>query len=157
MSDKLNNIKNFLGKLIWKPFSEQRNVSILRRLSGVTREKRFLVLIENSNKLNPSQRNDLLEFVRKKLQGFDWEVKNLRTGSYYLEFDIWTRTDINGVLEILSYLGKPSDIRDLTKTEKFTKEKAFETAVKLFNEERFWEFHEILEGVWRDEKSGENS
>lgn len=82
------------------------------------------------------------------------------TSKGVLEVDIFTRSrqDFEVLLAALEPLGSIFLAKDLQQPPKFLpKPQAIEEAVELFNAERFWEAHEVLESIWRVSEGGEKA
>jgi hypothetical protein len=74
-----------------------------------------------------------------------------------LELDIFcpSRADLEVFLAAASPLAKPEFVTDLNRApEHMTDNQTLSKARNLFNAERYWECHEVLEGLWR-QKHGE--
>ena len=115
---------------------------------------RFLVRLAS-----PELRRDkLLASVRALARAFGAEGRNPKWTSYgALELDIFspTRTDFDLFLCVLGPLYDLEFSRDLNEAPPHkSEEDLFSEARGYFNSERYWECHEVLEGVWRL-KSGE--
>ena len=79
-------------------------------------------------------------------------VNPKRTSYGSLEMDVFTqsRQDFDLFLAAVEPLGRLEFFRDLQAPPQFLpKSQAVAEAVSLFNGERFWEAHEVLESVWR--------
>lgn len=80
-------------------------------------------------------------------------VGNLRVSSHAVEFDLFTHSyeTAQNVTSKLEEIGSLVTLRKLNSRTHANrpKEEALAEAVKLFNEERFWEVHETLEDLWR--------
>ncbi|MFP3191032.1 MAG: DUF309 domain-containing protein [Thermoproteota archaeon] len=79
-----------------------------------------------------------------------FRLVDIRIASNHIEVDVICY-DIKN-LKVLEKFFKISCIRDLSVD---TKVNPFFLARYFFNKERFWEVHEILEGVWRKKESDE--
>jgi predicted metal-dependent hydrolase len=98
----------------------------------------------------PTDREWLLTEVRNRMPE-SVRVIDLRIGSSHIELDIVT--DVRGAEDIKRYVEKFQrviDLREIVKSEETRKpEVVMREAAQLFNRERFWEAHEVLEGLWR--------
>lgn len=98
----------------------------------------------------PSDREWLLPKVRGHMPE-SVKVIDLRVGSAHIEVD--TVMEVGGAEDIRRYVERflpVIDLREVSKSEETRKpEVVVMTAVQLFNSERFWEAHEVLEGLWR--------
>lgn len=85
-------------------------------------------------------------------------VNAKRTTYGALEMDIFvpSRQDFELFLAAVEPLGKFEFFKDLQEVPPFLpKSEAIAEAVSLFNAERFWEAHEVLESLWRVAKDEE--
>jgi hypothetical protein len=74
------------------------------------------------------------------------------TSSGELEIDMFapSREDLSVVLAALEPIAKVRLLKDLQEPPRFMpKPEAVQEAVSLFDSERFWEAHEVLESLWR--------
>ncbi len=80
------------------------------------------------------------------------KVGNLRISSKALEFDLFvdSNDDLHAAEKILSKSSKILTVKriDIPPTVP-DKLETIKEAINLFNEERYWECHEILENLWR--------
>jgi hypothetical protein len=78
---------------------------------------------------------------------------NAKTTSYgALEIDVFidSRVDFDVFLAAVEPLGKLEFYKDLQEAPRFLPTaEAVAEAISLFNAERFWEAHEVLESLWR--------
>lgn len=82
-------------------------------------------------------------------------IRDIRVSSKYLEFDVSVDKEQLGVLvDKLGSIGILDHARHIIE-EKMEKEEAIVQAKEYFNNERFWECHEVLEGVWKNTSQGE--
>lgn len=106
---------------------------------------RFIPMIGDTEKTE-----DTLRAIAKSLGG---RAANTKTTSYRaLEIDVFlpSRQDFDLFLATVEPLGKIEFFRDLQEPAPFlTTADAVAEAVRLFDGERFWEAHEVLESVWR--------
>jgi predicted metal-dependent hydrolase len=109
--------------------------------------KRYIVHLHNKDFVAKNA-NDLLLKARS-LAGDDVVIRDTRISSKHIEFDLSIES---GKLEpLLEKLAKIAPLASYTEiAEKAVeKEYAIEYAKSLFNNERYWECHEALEGVWK--------
>jgi uncharacterized protein len=113
---------------------------------------RFLV------RLLPSSSQAFLDTVRSLAKTTGAEARNPKWTSYgALEVDIFaqTKADFELFLAAVSPLSKIQFAKDLNEAPSFKPEdELFAEAWEYFNAERYWECHEVLEGVWKT-KSGD--
>jgi hypothetical protein len=116
---------------------------------------RFLVRLVPGD----ADRQAFLAAVRSIAANLGANAVNPKWTSYgALEMDIFAPTpqDFQLVLAALEPLGETEFAKDLQEPQRLmTKEKALEEAVALFNGERFWEAHEVLETLWRAAEGNE--
>lgn len=105
---------------------------------------RILYILRNRG-CRAEDRRDLIEALRAA-----GDVRNVRIASDHLEVEVWEQAP-GSMAEILEKLvGRVIEIREIEEGS-FDKnhEEAVRAFVRLFNAERFWEAHTVLEGVWR--------
>jgi hypothetical protein len=114
---------------------------------------RFLIRV-----LPVSRMKEPLKFLRIVAKNLGVDAVNPKKTSYgALELDLFSekREDIALFESVISPLFNIEFLRDLNVSEGYVVDKdALVKAVNLFNSERFWEAHEILESIWR-RKEGE--
>ncbi|TRZ79026.1 MAG: DUF309 domain-containing protein [Nitrosopumilales archaeon] len=82
-------------------------------------------------------------------------VRDMRVSTKYLEFDVSVKKEeLDEVVKKFQPLGSLSDARHVVE-EKIEKEEALKRAKQYFNDEKYWECHEVLEGVWKKTYEGE--
>jgi len=109
----------------------------------LTTKKRLIVIIYK----NEGYTREFLANLIK--ENFNYvKLNDIRIASKHIEIDIFS-TNIEKVKEDFSKFFKIKEIRIL---EERLSENAFKFAKDLFNEERFWEVHEVLENIWRNAK-----
>jgi len=97
--------------------------------------------------------------IRALARSVGVEARNPKWTSYgALEVDIFCPS--SGDLEIFMAttepLARPEFVTDLNAApEHLTDQETFSKARALFNAERYWECHEVLEGLWRQKKGEE--
>ncbi len=105
-----------------------------------------------------SSRTTLLPSVRALAKSLGIEPRNPKWTSYgALELDLFCRSrpDLDLFLAAAGPLAEPEFVTDLGRApEHLTDERLLTKARALFNAERYWECHEVLEGLWR-QKEGE--
>src|SRR5713226_4260844 len=115
---------------------------------------RFMVHLKNLRYL-PSDAPMLLTKADKLTSGMNRIIRDMRVSSKYLEFDVSVNKEqLDVIVEKLESLGPLDHARHIIE-EKMEKEEAILQAKEYFNNERFWECHEVLEGVWKNTHQGE--
>lgn len=129
--------------------------------------RRFMVYLDNKNKKFYSiDSKDVLKCLRSVFAKFsNIEIRDVRISSYFVEVDL-------SIFDLLNSVKQPNQLSNeilaaflfvapvfywdyLTDPKSFVeKEIVLNNAIFLFNIERFWKSHEILEGIWK-ESSGE--
>jgi hypothetical protein len=121
------------------------------------KEARYLVRLANTS-YSPVDRHALLERVRRRVSPLGCTAMNLRVSGRAIEFDVFSGPDKNlaGWIDALKPLGdvltcKRLDVAPPPQTPK----QIVSEARALFNEERYWEVHEVLEALWKTAKGPE--
>lgn len=108
---------------------------------------RFLV------RLLPNSPEGFVESVRTLARSTGAEARNPKKTSYgALEVDIFapTKADFELFLAAVAPVSKLEFERDLNVAPPYKpEEELFVEAWRYFNEERYWECHEVLEGIWK--------
>lgn len=82
-------------------------------------------------------------------------VRDMRVSTKYLEFDVSVKKEeLDVTVKKFETIGSLHDARHVVE-EKIEKEDAIKRAKQYFNDERYWECHEVLEGVWKKTHEGE--
>lgn len=106
-------------------------------------------------------REAFLSLVRSLSANLYVQARNPKWTSYgALELDLFARSkgDLELCVSALEPLGKIEFARDLNEPPRYAPpEDAVREARTLFNAERYWESHEVLEGVWRTLQGEEKS
>jgi len=106
-------------------------------------------------------RGSSLRVVRGVAAGVGTRAVNPKWTSYgALEVDVFSETaaDFQTFIAAIEPLGALEFARDLQESHPHqTKAEAVAEAVSLFNAERFWEAHEVLESLWRVAEGEEKS
>ncbi|MDE1828919.1 MAG: DUF309 domain-containing protein [Thaumarchaeota archaeon] len=110
--------------------------------------------LKNSGYL-PHDAPILLKKADDLIADMDALIRDTRVSKKYLEFDVSiAKENLDQLVEKLEPLGDLDHARHLVE-EEIEKEKALDDAVFYFNNERFWECHEVLESVWKTTYEGE--
>jgi hypothetical protein len=119
----------------------------------VSPSRRHIVFLRNWG-IGPDQHNELLREVRELLRGLCEHVIDVRIGPERIEVDLVT-TDLEPVRGRLSALSEVLDAVVVGERSPGSLREALCEAVKLVGEGRYWEAHEVLEGVWRSAEGKE--
>lgn len=122
-----------------------------------------MVYLDNKNKsFYPIDSKNVLNRLRSAFSKFsDVEIRDLRVSSYFIEVDLSIYSlspplgDENQIsTDLLPLFDSVSSVfywDYLTEPKSFVKkETALDNAIFLFNIERFWKSHEVLEGIWKE-------
>ena len=110
--------------------------------------ERYMIHLKN-NGYHPMHSSDLVHRAREICSDMHASIRVARVASKFLEFDVSINpVDLDLLIEKLSPIGELDNIRHVIE-EKIEKEEGIKDGVFYFNNERFWESHESLEGVWK--------
>ena len=97
----------------------------------------------------------ILHDSRDLIYGITAVIRDCRVSSKFIELDISVhKNNLELLLEKLSSIGQNGDSR-LIIEEEIEKEQLVNDGISYFNNERFWECHEALEGAWKQSKGEE--
>ena len=115
---------------------------------------RFMLHLKNSKYL-PKDATTILHDSRDLIYGITAVIRDCRVSSKFIELDISVhKNNLELLLEKLSSIGQTDNSR-LIIEEEIEKEQLVKDGVSYFNNERFWECHEALEGAWKQSKGEE--
>jgi hypothetical protein len=125
--------------------------------------RRYLIYLDNKKKSYiPEDYKYLVKHIRSLMVDFSMiEVREVRISSYFIEIDLSVyhlEQDLfqNAMSSRLASVGSVLYFDDLSVSEHFlTKKNVLDHAVFLFNIERFWKSHEVLEGLWKESSGAE--
>ncbi len=125
--------------------------------------RRYLIYLDNKKKSYiPEDYKYLIKHIRSLMVDFSMiEVREVRISSYFIEIDLSVynlEQDLfqNAISSRLASVGSVLYFDDLSVSEHFlTKKNVLDHAVFLFNIERFWKSHEVLEGLWKESSGAE--
>lgn len=110
--------------------------------------------LKNSGYL-PIDAKTLLAKADSMTSEMDVIVRDMRVSTKYLEFDVSVKKEeLDVIVKKFATIGLLHDARPVVE-EKIEKEDAIKRAKQYFNDERYWECHEVLEGVWKKTHEGE--
>jgi uncharacterized protein YoxC len=113
-----------------------------------------MVHLKNSGYV-PTDAKTLLAKADQLTSEMDVIVRDMRVSTKYLEFDVSVKKEeLDQVVKKFQSLGSLNDARHVVE-EKIEKEEALQRAKQYFNDEKYWECHEVLEGVWKKTHEGE--
>jgi uncharacterized protein len=111
---------------------------------------RYLVRLTNDRAYSPKDVRALQEKIRTLL-GSQEKIGNLRVSTSAIEFDLFEdQADLEqSKNELESRFSKVITLRPIeNRASTRNEDETLREGVKLFNEERFWEAHEVLEEIW---------
>jgi hypothetical protein len=113
-----------------------------------------MVHLKNSGYV-PTDAKTLLAKADQLTSEMDVIVRDMRVSTKYLEFDVSVKKEeLDVVVKKFEPIGSLNDARPVVE-EKIEKEEALKRAKQYFNDEKYWECHEVLEGVWKKTHEGE--
>ncbi|MGA7977448.1 MAG: DUF309 domain-containing protein [Nitrososphaeraceae archaeon] len=110
---------------------------------------RYMAYMKNEG-FGPKDARLLLSNARQIVEKYDILIRDVRVSNRFIEFDISLGNieDLEKIRSIFSFIGQYIDRYKVV--EKDLKiEESLILAKKLFNEEKYWITHEVLEGVWK--------
>jgi uncharacterized protein len=118
---------------------------------------RYMVYLENEKYL-PEGANSILSLSRNILQDYKIIIRDVRVASQFLELDlsIPSSLDLEKIKSKLSQIGTIMEIDKIVEG-KLDKKVSLDLARQLFNNEKYWKTHEILEGVWKHTQGDERA
>ncbi len=119
--------------------------------------ERYLLYLKNQ-KYQPYDAPAILLEARTRMpKSDDIVIRDVRVARRFIEFDVSVckqevldRIILNALSTIAEF-----DCYEKIKEEDISKEEAIERARVLFNNERFWKCHEVLENVWKQTEGEE--
>lgn len=118
---------------------------------------RYMVYLENDKYL-PEDANSILSMSRNILKDYKIIIRDVRVASHFLELDmsIPSSLDLEKIKSRLRKIGTMTEIDKIGESE-LDKKVSLELARQLFNTEKYWKTHEILEGVWKHTQGDERA
>jgi uncharacterized protein len=138
-------------------FSQKWN-SISNRPRRIHDLLRYLIRLDNQHKSKPEQVSKISSDLTRMVEPFRVSLKNVRISDVAIEFDLFAKdpeSKERAVRALASDCGRLLGERNLSEetTHDATKSEVVQSWIKLFNEQRFWECHEVMEIVWRKESA----
>ena len=116
------------------------------------KDARYLIRLSHADAFKAADQAALLSRVRGLVQPLGGKAINLRVSRHALEFDLFCSPDIelHPFLTALEPVGAVLTYKRLdVPPAALVPAQVIAEARSLFNEERFWEVHEVLEGLWK--------
>ena len=119
--------------------------------------KRFMLHLKNRN-YSPKDVTRLLYRARELVESGGVVVRDARVSKKYIEYDFSVPDNISekvivGKLKSISPLASIEEVAE----RHLAKEDAIKLAIQSFNDEKYWNAHELLEGAWKPAKGAERS
>ena len=103
----------------------------------------------------PQDSQSLLRKARDLSSGIESTIRDTRVSSKYIEYDVSVdKGDLDNLVEQLGSIAELDHAKHVVE-EEIEKAQAIKDGISYFNDERFWECHEVLEGVWKKCYEGE--
>lgn len=103
----------------------------------------------------PKDASQLLHQSRELSSGMNVTIRDTRVSKKFLEFDVSIKKEnLEELLSKMKSIGELDHAKHVIE-EQIPKDQAIKDGISYFNEERFWECHEVLEGVWKKCYEGE--
>lgn len=118
---------------------------------------RYMVYLKNE-KYSSQDASSILSLSRNILQDYKIIIRDVRVASGFLEFDmsISPSLDLEKIKSKLTQIGPFIEIDTIVETE-LNKKTSLKLARQLFNNEKYWKTHEVLEGVWKHSQGDERA
>ncbi len=111
--------------------------------------------LKNTSNFDRHLANEVLKKSRNFASDIDLIIRDCRISKKFIELDTTiSESNLDELVEKLSPIG-PLDHAKKVVEEIFEKNEAISKGISYFNDERFWECHEVLEGVWKKCINGE--
>jgi hypothetical protein len=115
---------------------------------------RFLLRLAHDRKLSPKDRKELSKTAWEAVSGHGADVGNLRIATRAVELDLLLDSEAalaDCTRALAEIIGPVLTVRKLDViSPPIEKVEAVRHGVELFNEERYWESHELLESAWKE-------
>lgn len=122
------------------------------------KDLRYLLRVAVRGDARPSQAPAFLEEAKRSLAPLRVQAVNLRVSDIAIEFDVFCPpgTDVSAFAAALQPMGPLLTCRLLEEVAgPHDADQVVAEAKAFFNQQRFWEVHEVLEGLWRTLKDPE--
>ena len=113
--------------------------------------KRYIVHLKNIMSYTSKDADALLRRARELVE-IEATIRDARVSKKYIEFDISISDgmDINRIIERLEAISALGSYEHIIERH-IGKDEAIKRAMQLFNDEKYWQAHEVLEYVWKNE------
>jgi len=111
--------------------------------------ERYMLHLKN-NGYTPINSRELVTKARELCSDMGVAVRVARVATKFVEFDVSVeKGKLDSVVEKLNPIGKLDNARHVVE-EEIEIEDSIKDGIFYFNNERFWECHEALEGAWKN-------
>jgi uncharacterized protein len=112
--------------------------------------KRYMLHLRNTLPYSTKEAALLLHKARELVEP-DASIRDARVSKKYIEFDIGIPVgkDLASILARIEVIAPLANYDEIIERH-LEKDKAIMRARELFNDERYWEAHEVLESVWKN-------
>ena len=115
---------------------------------------RFMLHLKNSDYV-PKDAKTILSNSRDLTYGMTVNIRDCRISSKFIELDVSIhKSNLELLIEKLASIGNIDNSRHIIE-EKIEKNQLIKDGIFYFNNERFWECHEALEGAWKQSTGDE--
>ncbi len=116
---------------------------------------RYMVYLQNK-KYFPQDASSILSLSRKTLQDDKIIIRDVRVANHFLELDISIASfsELEKIKSQLSMIAPVIEIDHIVEKD-IDKEESIKLARDLFNNEKYWKTHEVLEGTWKHTQGNE--
>jgi hypothetical protein len=115
---------------------------------------RFMLHLKNSDYV-PKDARTILSNSRDLTYGMTVNIRDCRISSKFIELDVSIhKSNLELLIEKLASIGNIDNSRHIIE-EKIEKNQSIKDGIFYFNNERFWECHEALEGAWKQSTGDE--
>ena len=110
---------------------------------------RFMVYL-NNQQFSSLDANFILKKARKSVRRHDVIVRDCRVSKFFIELDISICRE-EKIENIIDSLKEISSLKEFVEVRErvYKKKEAIERSIQLFNAEKYWWSHEVLEGIWK--------
>lgn len=118
---------------------------------------RYMVYLKNDKYL-PQDASSILSLSRNILKDYKIVIRDARIATRFLELDmsIPASLEIEKIKSKLSGIGSIVEMDRIVETD-LDKKISLQMARELFNNEKYWKTHEVLEGTWKHTKGDERA
>jgi uncharacterized protein len=117
--------------------------------------QRYMIYLKNQS-YSPKDATRLLSKARGLVSDSKIIVRDTRVSKHYIEFDtsLPDNKNVENVIDKLTLITPLSEYQHIVEKH-INKEEGIKNARSLFNDEKYWSAHEILEYLWKNSHSDE--